>query len=414
MAKIKAIRAREILDSRGNPTIQTTIELDDSSHGTFSCPSGASVGSHEAVEKRDGDPARYNGRGVLQNLESIVKVIAPKLLGQDAKNQAEIDQTLIEIDGTPNKANLGANTILSVSAAALVAQAASEKIPLFQYVAEIATTRDVAIPTPMFNILNGGTHANFNVDIQEFMVVPIGQKNYSACLEVATETYFSLQSLLKTMNLPILLGDEGGFAPPLSSNKQALDLLKEAASKNRSQDHLDFALDVAASNLRQQDGYKIKDSNKTLNAPDFTKYLEDLLANFPIHSIEDPFDQDDWVSWQIFTQKVGSKTSVIADDLTTTNKIRLEKAISEKAANAIIIKPNQIGTITETLEVVKSAKQAQFKIIASHRSGETNDDFIADFAVGIGASYAKFGAPARGERVAKYNRLLEIEHILSK
>lgn len=417
MSKIKKIIAREILDSRGHPTIETIIELADSSVGIFSCPSGASVGKNEAIELRDKDPSRYAGLGVLKNLEQIVTTIAPKLIGEDAADQEKIDQLMITLDGTDNKANLGANTILSLSGAVAKAQAASQKTPLYFYISKLfgATTREFAIPTPMFNILNGGKHGTGNLDFQEFMIVPPQANNYSKNLKMGTESYYSLKETLISHNASILIGDEGGYAPNLYSNMDALKIMEEAMSLityKLGQDAF-FSLDVAASQIFRSGAYRIKDKPVPLTPSDFIEYYISLNEQYHLLALEDPFEEEDWQSWKTITDKLGSETLIVGDDLISTNPKRLEKAVSEKACNAVVIKPNQIGTITETLEVIKLARKNNMKIIVSHRSGETNDDFIADFAVGVGSDYAKFGAPARGERVAKYNRLLEIEHELS-
>lgn len=417
MAKIKKIIAREIIDSRAYPTIEAIILLEDNSVGTFSTPSGTSIGKYEAKEIRDGDIKRFKGMGVLSNLKNIFNIIAPKLIGQEANSQEQIDQILIDADGTADKSVLGANTLLAISGAVAKTAAASLKIPLYQYIARLSgqDTRHFAIPTPMFNVLNGGKHANANLDFQEFMVVPPQSSHYSANLRMAAETYYTLKTVIREHNAIPLIGDEGGYAPTFYSNLDALKVLEETVSKAGYNLGVDvfFALDIAASFLKLGSSYKIKDKPISLTASDFLDYLIVLNEQYHFLSIEDPFGEDEWNSWISLTAKLGGETLIVGDDLTATNLERLNKAISQKAANSIVIKPNQVGTITETLKVVKAAKNAQFKIIVSHRSGETNDDFIADFAVGIDADYVKFGAPARGERVAKYNRLLEIEHELS-
>lgn len=417
MSKIKKIIAREILDSRGKPTIEAIVQLDDSSVGTFSTPSGISVSKSEAVELRDGDPKRYQGKGILKALEKIANVVAPSLINQEANDQANIDGIMIKLDGTENKSNLGANTTLAISGAIAKAQAISQKMPLYQYIAKLAgvNTSQFSIPIPMFNIINGGMHASFNLDFQEFLIVPPKANSYSKNLQMATECYHSLAETLKAHNATTLVGDEGGFAPLLYSNMDALKMIEEAVTKAGYKVGLDvfFSLDVAASHIVQGGNFRIKDKPVPLTANDLVDFYISINEQYHLLSIEDPLTEDNWQGWTRITEKLGGDMLIVGDDLISTNPERLKKAISEKAANSVVIKPNQIGTITEALDVVKTAKGANFKIVASHRSGETNDDFIADFAVGIGADYAKFGAPARGERVAKYNRLLEIEHELS-
>lgn len=418
MAKIKKIISREILDSRGEPAIEATVILDDDSYGIFSTPSGLSVGKHEALELRDEDPARYAGKGVLKALEKIYSVISPLILGREASDQRMIDNILIEADKTKNKSNLGANTMLSISGAVAKAQAASRKIPLYKYLNEIAQIKQdrFEIPTPMFNILNGGLHGSGNVDFQEFMLVPKKSTSYSDNLRTGAEIYYSLKKTIMGHSGIVLVGDEGGYAPSLYSNGDGLKLITEAVSAAHYQVGLDvfLSLDVAASVLKKDGTYRIKDKPIPLSTDDFIDFYIGLNSEYHLLSIEDPLAEDDWNDWKKITEKIGQETIIVGDDLITSNLERLKKAIEEKACNGVIIKPNQAGSISETIDVTKAAKDANFKIVVSHRSGETNDDFIADFAVGIGADYAKFGAPARGERVVKYNRLLEIEHELSK
>lgn len=418
MAIIKKIIGREILDSRGYPTVEAIVLLDDGSVGSFAVPSGASIGRHEAVELRDADPARYGGKGVLKCLHNIVAILAPKILGKDAANQAEIDKILIDSDGSEDKSRLGANTILAISIAVTKAQSSSEKMTVYKYVSKLlngADSQKFQIPTPMFNILNGGKHGGGNTDFQEFMIVPPQATHYSQNLRLGAEIYYSLKEVITNHSGVTLIGDEGGYAPVLYTNSDALKLLEEAVQKANYKLGMDvfFSLDVAASYFLEGNAYKIKDRPVALSTNDFIEYFKTLNDQYHILSLEDPLSEDDWDGWASITSKLGSETLIVGDDLITTNLERLNKAIEKKACNAIIVKPNQVGTITETLAVVKRAKEANFKLIVSHRSGETNEDFIADFAVGIGADYAKFGAPARGERVAKYNRLLEIEYELS-
>lgn len=416
MAKIKKIIAREILDSRATPTIEAIIQLADGAVGTFSTPSGISIGKSEARELRDHDPKRYGGQGVLTALEKIAKDIAPHLIGQEASLELT-DQTLINLDSSADKSNLGANTMLAISGAVAKAQAASEKIPLYQYIARLAgqSTQEFVIPTPMFNILNGGMHASYNLDFQEFLIVPPKAGSYSKNLRTGTECYMALSEVLKVHNAIVLVGDEGGYAPTLYSNLDALKIMEEAVAKAGYKTGLDifFSLDVAANHILQGSTFRIKDKPVPLTTNDLIDFYIGLNEQYHLLSIEDPLPEDEWQQWQIITAKLGGEMLIIGDDLIATNLERLTKAIDQHACNGVVIKPNQIGTITETLAVVKKAKEAGLKIVASHRSGETNDDFIADFAVAISADYAKFGAPARGERVAKYNRLLEIEHELS-
>ena len=412
MAKIKKIISREILDSRGDPAIEATVILEDDSFGVFSTPSGLSTGKHEAVELRDNDPARYSGKGVLKALEKIYSVISPLILGKDAADQRAVDNLIIAADKTKDKSNLGANTTLSISGAVAKAQAQSRKIELWQYLNEISQIKlgRFAIPTPMFNILNGGLHGSGNVDFQEFLLVPKKSAAYSDNLRAGAEIYYHLKQTIAAHSGIVLVGDEGGYSPTLYSNVDALKLIAEAIDAA----HYQLGLDVAATELKKEGSYKIKDRPIPLSAKEFVDFFSSLNSEYHLLSIEDPLAEDDWGDWKKLTEKIGKETIIVGDDLVTTNLERLKKAKEEKACNGVIIKPNQAGTISETIDVVKYAKEADFKIVVSHRSGETNDDFIADFAVAIGADYAKLGAPARGERVAKYNRLLEIEHELSK
>lgn len=418
MAVIKRIIAREILDSRGFPTIESIVVLDDDSVGSFAAPSGISVGKHEAIELRDGDVKRFAGKGVLKALVNVHSKLAPLLIGKDAADQKNIDEIMIKADGTPNKGNLGANSILSLSIAAAKAQAVSEKLSLYRYIAKIVEKEQkdlFIIPTPMFNILNGGKHGGGNIDFQEFLIVPPKSSVYSKNLQICTEIYYALKETIVSHSGIPLLGDEGGYAPTLFSNSDAFKILEEAVIRAGYKVGLDvfFSIDAAASYFMKSHAYKIKDRPVALSAAEFIEYYLQLNEQYHLLSIEDGLHEDDWASWQDLAEKLGKETLIIADDLVTTNLERLKKAIEKKACNGVIIKPNQVGTLTETLEVVKEAKKNNIKTVVSHRSGETNDDFISDFAVGIGSDYIKFGAPARGERVVKYNRLLEIEHELS-
>lgn len=417
MAKIKKIIAHEILDSRGTPTIETMVELEDGSLGVCSVPSGASKGKHEAKELRDNDASRYAGLGVLTALKNLSQVIGPKVIGMDANDQEAIDRAMISLDGTNDKSHLGANSILAVSAATAKAASASQKIPLYLYISHLtgANTNEFSIPTPMFNEVNGGVHAGFNLDFQEFLIVPPKSNSYSKNLEFGTEVYFALKKALQTHTNQVLIGDEGGYAPLLYQNADVFKVFEEAVSLAGYKVGLDafFSLDCAASNLKHGSAYKLKDRPTALPASDLIEFYAQLNDQFHLLSMEDPIAEDDWDDWVELNARIGQKTLLIGDDLIATNFERLKKAIDIRACNGVIIKPNQAGTITETLKVVAEAKKSNFKVIVSHRSGETNDSFIADFAVGINADYCKFGAPARGERVAKYNRLLEIEHELS-
>lgn len=417
MAKIKKIVAREILDSRGWPTIEAMVQLADQSLGVYSTPAGASVGKHEAKELRDGDENRYQGRGVLKALENIVTILAPALIGQEAASQDKIDSILSSTDGSEDKSKLGANTLLALSCAIAKAEALSEKMTLYQYVAKLAKldTKQFTIPTPMFNLINGGKHGGGNLDFQEFLVVPPKANSYSDNLKLGVEIYYSLKDTLKAHSALTIVGDEGGYAPILYSNTDALKIIQEAVGKAGYNVGLNafFSLDAAATNFKDGSSYKIKDKPISLSPQDLIDFYNSLNEQFHLLSIEDPLAEDDFDDWATLMQNLGNETLIVADDLTCTNLERLKKAISEKACNAMVIKPNQIGTLTETLKVAEHARKANFKLIVSHRSGETNDEFIADFAVGIGSDYVKLGAPARGERVAKYNRLLEIEHDLS-
>jgi len=416
MAKIKKVLARQILDSRGRPTIETTVILNEDTWAQASVPSGASRGKHEAWELRDGGKA-FGGFGVLKAKKIIEEVISPSLVGKNVLDQKAIDQLMIELDGTPNKKKLGANTILSVSLAVCRAAALSQKIPLYQYLYQLSqSTHKLSqenLPLGMFNILNGGKHADNNLDFQEFIIVP-HLKTFSQNLRSASEIYFSLKEVLKVNNLTTLIGDEGGFAPHLKTNRQALDLISEAITRAGYQlaQEIFLAIDVAASNLDQDNLYVLSLEGRSLPANQLISLYNEWVLNYPLISIEDGLSEDDWAGWQKMNERLGKKVLLIGDDLFTTNLKRLERGIKEKAANAILIKPNQIGTLSETLEVVKKAKENNYQIVISHRSGETNDDFIADLAVGVGASYLKAGAPSRGERLAKYNRLLKIEEEL--
>lgn len=418
MAKIQQIAAREILDSRGNPTIETTVFLDNGTFGTASVPSGASVGSHEAVELRDRDQNRYEGMGVLKAIGNIEKSIAPKLLGTDIYKQQEIDRSMIDLDGTSNKEMLGANAMLSVSMSACRAGAKNAGMPLFLYINQFVKKENqpLKIPTPLFNLINGGKHASSGLNFQEFLVIPPSVKPFSEGLELGVTIYKWLRTTLKTANYSTLVGDEGGFAPNLPTNSEALSLLKQAIdmSGNRAGYDIFLGLDSAANNFYNEKTYHIKEKATDISSRDFISFYEELNKAYHLLYLEDPMSEDDWEGWTGLSEKTSHETIIVGDDLTATNPYRLQEALNKKAISGIVIKPNQIGTILETLAVVEMARDANLKITVAHRSGETNDDFIADFAVGVCADYAKFGAPARGERVAKYNRLLEIEQQLKE
>ncbi|MBI2036328.1 phosphopyruvate hydratase [Candidatus Microgenomates bacterium] len=416
MAKVTKVGAREILDSRGNPTVETTVLLSDGSWGVSSVPSGISVGKYEAVELRDRDPNRFGGLGVLKAVGNVNMVIAPKLLGFDPIKQKEIDMVMMGLDGTENKGKLGANAILSVSQAVCKAASMSLRTGLFQYIGKLAgeyglTNTASRIPTPMLNIVNGGKHGAGNLDFQEFMVIPSSNKKFSDALHMGVVIYNALRDVLIFRNAIHSIGDEGGFAPNLFTNSEAFEVIVEAAKASGARLGYDvfFGLDAAASYFKKMGGYQLKDRPQLFSTDQLVDYYKTLVSTYQILVLEDAFEEDDWEGWVKLTRELSDKLLIVGDDLLATNKSRLTRAISEKAANAILVKPNQIGTVSETLALIKQARQANFRIIVSHRSGETNDSFIADFAVGVSADYIKFGAPARGERVAKYNRLLEIE-----
>ncbi|GGO08469.1 enolase 1 [Microbispora rosea subsp. aerata] len=409
MAAIEAITAREILDSRGNPTVEVEVLLDDYSTGRAAVPSGASTGQFEAVELRDGDKKRYLGKGVEKAVLGVTDEIADELIGFDAEEQRLIDQTMIDLDGTPNKGRLGANAILGISLAVAKAAADSADLPLFRY---IGGPNAHILPVPMMNILNGGAHADTNVDIQEFMIAPIGAETFSEAVRMGAETYHSLKSVLKEKGYATGLGDEGGFAPNLPSNRDALDLILVAIEKagyTPGQD-IALALDVAASEFHNDGVYTI--DGKGLSADELISFYEDLVRSYPLVSIEDPLNEEDWEGWKAITASLGSKVQLVGDDLFVTNPERLARGIREGAANALLVKVNQIGTLSETLDAVDLAHRSGYRCMMSHRSGETEDTTIADLAVATNCGQIKTGAPARSDRVAKYNQLLRIEELL--
>jgi enolase len=405
VASIEAIGAREILDSRGNPTVEVEVALDDGTFARAAVPSGASTGQFEAAELRDGD-TRYGGKGVLKAVDNVEEVIAPELIGFEASEQRLIDQALLDLDATPNKSKLGANALLGVSLAVAKAAASSADLPLFRYV---GGPNAYLLPVPMMNILNGGAHADSNVDIQEFMIAPIGASTFSEALRQGTEVYHSLKSVLKKQGLATGLGDEGGFAPNLSSNRAALDLIVEAISATGLTVGVDvaLALDVASSEFHKDGAYVFEGHNKT--SEQMTDYYAELVASYPIVSIEDPLDEQDWSGYEALTARLGSTVQIVGDDLFVTNPERLADGIARGAANALLVKVNQIGTLTETLDAVDLAHRNGYRCMMSHRSGETEDTTIADLAVATNCGQIKTGAPARSERVAKYNQLLRIE-----
>ena len=405
MADIMHVFAREILDSRGNPTVEAEVHLDDFSVGIAGVPSGASTGVHEAHELRDGGD-RYQGKGVLEAVKHVNNEIADKIVGFEADDQRVIDQTLIELDGTENKSKLGANAILGVSMAVAKAAAESSNLPLYRY---IGGPNAHLLPVPMMNIVNGGAHADSGVDVQEFMIAPIGAETFAEALRLGAEVYHSLKSVVKSKGLSTGLGDEGGFAPSVGSTKEALDLIVEAIKKAGLEPGKDIALalDVASSEFYKDGKYHFEGGEHT--AEEMVKVYEDLISSYPIGSIEDPLQEDDWEGYTNLTAKIGDRVQIVGDDFFVTNPARLAKGIEEKAANALLVKVNQIGTLTETFDAVDLAHRAGYRTMMSHRSGETEDTTIADLAVALGCGQIKTGAPARSERVAKYNRLLRIE-----
>ena len=413
MSKIVKVIGREIIDSRGNPTVEAEVLLESGSAGRASIPSGASTGSHEALELRDHDPKRYLGKGVEKAVRNIQRVIGPKLLGADVLDQKGIDTAMIQWDRTPNKARLGANAILAVSLACAKAAANYSGIPLYRHLGGLSANR---LPLPLMNILNGGVHADNNLDLQEFMILPLGAKSFKEGLRMGVEVFHHLKSVLKGKGYKTSVGDEGGFAPDLHSNEEAFVLLLEAIRKSgyRPGRDIAIAIDAAASEFYRNGFYLLKAEKKKQTSSGMIDYYEALLKKFPVLSIEDGLAEDDWKGWREMTVRLGKKVQLVGDDLFVTNPSRLSKGIREGVANAILIKPNQIGTLTETLEVIEIAKGARYGTIISHRSGETEDTTISDLAVGTHAGQIKSGATSRTDRVAKYNQLLRIEEELGK
>ena len=409
MAMIIDVHARQILDSRGNPTVEVEVRLEDGSFGRAAVPSGASTGEHEAVERRDGDKKVYLGKGVLGAVEAVNEEIAEAVIGMESTDQRLVDQAMLELDGTPNKSKLGANAILGVSLAVARASAEEADLPLYKY---LGGPNAHVLPVPMMNILNGGSHADSNVDIQEFMIAPIGFATFSEALRAGTEVYHALKAVLKDRGLSTGLGDEGGFAPDLESNRAALDLILDAIKKAgyKPGEQIALALDVASSEFFEKGSYAFEGGKKS--ADEMAAYYEQLVADYPLVSIEDPLDENDWDGWAKLTASVGQKVQLVGDDLFVTNPEFLARGIRESVGNALLVKVNQIGSLTETLEAITLAQTNMFRCMVSHRSGETEDTTISDIAVATNAGQIKTGAPARSERVAKYNQLLRIEEAL--
>jgi len=409
--KITHIIGREVLDSRGNPTVEVDVTLEDGTVGSAMVPSGASTGKHEAVELRDGDKNRYLGRGVQTAVNNVNTLITDHLIGMNANNQADIDQAMIDLDGSPNKSNLGANAILGVSMAVARAAAGSADQPLYSY---LGGEQSNMLPIPMMNILNGGSHADNNVDIQEFMVFPIGANSFSSALQMGVETFHHLKSVLQKKGLNTSVGDEGGFAPNLRSNAEAVEVILEAIEKTPYTlgKDLFLALDVAASEIYKNGLYHLASEDKQYSSEEMVAYLTSLANQYPIISIEDGLDENDWQGWQQLNSAIGNRVQIVGDDLTVTNLTRLQRAIDENAMNAILIKLNQIGTVTETIQAIELAKANHYGAVISHRSGETEDVIIADFAVAMGMGQIKTGSASRTDRIAKYNQLLRIEEAL--
>lgn len=418
MSKIARIAGRQILDSRGNPTVEADVILEDGSRGRAAVPSGASTGEHEALELRDGDKTHYLGKGVLHAVENVNVTIARALTGQDASDQKALDRRMIEIDGTPTKSGLGANAILAVSMAAARAAAASEKLPLYRYLARYSTDRAAdTLPVPMMNILNGGAHADNSVDLQEFMVMPLGAARFSEALRMGVEVFHNLKTVLHKRGYSTAVGDEGGFAPNLKSNEEAIEVVLEAitAAGYTPGKHVFLALDPASSEfyVSASNRYVFKKSDKSSRTPEqMTAFWESWVRQYPIVSIEDGLAEDDWDGWKHLTRELGKKIQLVGDDLFVTNTKRLQRGIGEGVGNSILIKLNQIGTVTETIEAIEMARRAGYSSIVSHRSGETEDTFISDFVVAMGAGQIKTGSASRTDRIAKYNQLLRIEEEL--
>jgi enolase len=408
--RIETLRARQVFDSRGNPTVEVDVVLEDGSAGRAAVPSGASTGEHEAIELRDGGK-RYMGKGVLNAVDNVNTTVRPALTGKNALHQRGIDCAMIDLDGTEGKKRLGANAILGVSMAVARAAAASRGLPLYAYLGGPLRRR---LPCPMLNIINGGVHADNNLDVQEFMILPAGAASFAEAMRMGSEVYHHLKKVLKDRSLSTSVGDEGGFAPNLKSNEEAITVILEAvkAAGLSAPKDIRISLDVAASELYRGGKYVLDGQGKTMTTKEMVDFYRDLVSRFPIYSIEDPLDQNDWEGWKLLTTAVGDRVRLVGDDLFVTNLHRLERGIKESAANAILIKLNQIGTVTETVDAIELARRSQFTSIVSHRSGETEDAFIADLAVAMETGLIKTGAPCRSDRVAKYNQLLRIEEEL--
>ncbi|HOV23716.1 MAG TPA: phosphopyruvate hydratase [Candidatus Marinimicrobia bacterium] len=414
MSTIIEVNAREILDSRGNPTIEVEVLTESGFYGSAAVPSGASTGEHEAVELRDGDKSRYLGKGTLKAVQNVNDIIAPEIIGEDVLDQAWIDNLMIELDGTPNKAKLGANATLGVSLAVARAAANFVGLPFYKYIGGVNAR---VLPVPMMNILNGGKHADNNVDLQEFMIFPVGAKCFAEALRMGVETFHQLKSVLKKKGMNTAVGDEGGFAPNLRSNEEAIEVILEAAAKTgyKIGTELFIALDPASSSFYNTETkkYELKSENRSLSSEEMVDYYKNLVDKYPIISIEDGMAEDDWDGWKLMVKKLGNRIQIVGDDLTVTNVERLSRAIKEKAINSILIKLNQIGTLTETLNAIELAHRSGFTTVISHRSGETEDTTIADLAVAVNSGQIKSGSACRTDRICKYNQLLRIEEELA-
>ena len=408
---VEQVHAREVLDSRGNPTVEVEVVLEDGAFGSAIVPSGASTGEHEAVELRDGDQKRYLGKGVLKAVENVNKKLAPHIIDSDATDQANIDRILISLDGTPNKEKMGANAILGVSLAVARAAANSLEVPFYRYIGGVNAH---VIPTPMMNVINGGSHADWNIDIQEFMIIPTGANTFREALRMGVEVFHHLKSVLKKAGHVVSVGDEGGFAPALKSNEEALQNIMNAIENAGYEPGKDIliALDPASSEFFENGKYNLRSENRLLTANDMVDYYSELVEKYPIVSIEDGLAENDWEGWAVLTEKLGGKIQLVGDDLFVTNSEILSRGIKENIANSILIKLNQIGTVTETLNTIEMAHKAGYKTIISHRSGETEDTTIADIAVAVNSGQIKTGSASRTDRIAKYNRLLRIEEEL--
>ncbi|MGE5620895.1 MAG: phosphopyruvate hydratase [Sphingomonadaceae bacterium] len=411
MSTITDVLARQILDSRGNPTVEVEVILEDGTMGRAAVPSGASTGAHEALELRDQDPTQFGGAGVLKAVENVNDIIAEELAGMSCLDQADIDQLMIELDGTPNKSKLGANAMLGVSLACAHAAASFLDVPLYRY---LGGTNARVLPVPMLNILNGGKHAENSTDLQEFMILPVGAHSFANALRMSAEIYQALKKVLKGKGMNTNIGDEGGFAPSLGSNREAVELILEAIEKAgyKAGEQVFLGIDAAATELYENGVYQLKREGRSLSSQQMVEFYADWVRQYPIISIEDGLAEDDWEGWAMLTRELGDRVQIVGDDLYVTNTGRLKRGIQEKASNSILIKLNQIGTLTETLEAIQMAQRAGFTAVVSHRSGETEDTTIADLSVAVNAGQIKTGAPARSERTAKYNQLLRIEEEL--